>query len=132
MMFAAPLSGQEQDETQEFRPRFDANGLIAAIAQDTDTGTVLMIAWMNEDALRLTIETGRATYWSRSRGELWRKGETSGNIQQVVDILTDCDQDAILLKVRQIGAACHTGRPGCFYRQVTDMKTLTFRPETSD
>ena len=122
--FPNPLKGAEQDETKEFRPRFDSNGLIAAIAQDVHTNEVLMMAWMNDEALKLTIETGRAVYWSRSRQELWRKGDTSGAYQHVDSILTDCDQDAIILKVRQTDGACHTGRMSCFYRQVTDLSTL--------
>jgi phosphoribosyl-AMP cyclohydrolase len=116
MSFEAPLAGSEQDETRELRPKFNADGLIAAIAQDADTGDVLMLAWMNEAALRATIETGRGTYWSRSRQALWIKGETSGHTQAVVEIRVDCDQDAVLLKVRQTGGACHTGRTSCFYR----------------
>lgn len=116
--FAPPLSGSAQDETLELRPKFDASGLIAAIAQDVETGEVLMLAWMNEQALRLTLATGRATYWSRSRGALWVKGETSGHTQEVAEVRVDCDQDAVLLKVRQTGGACHTGRDRCFYRVV--------------
>lgn len=116
MTFAPPLSGPQQDETVELRPKFDADGLIAAIAQDAATGDVLMLAWMNAEALKLTIETGRAVYWSRSRKALWRKGDTSGHEQHVEEIRVDCDQDAVLLKVRQAGAACHTGRRSCFYR----------------
>ena len=126
MTFASPLSGKDQDETDMFRPRFDANGLIAAIAQDAETGDILMLAWMNAEALKATIETGRATYWSRSRNELWRKGDTSGHFQEVTEIFTDCDQDAILMKVRQIGAACHTGRAGCFYRKIDGISKLVF------
>ncbi|PKP81218.1 MAG: phosphoribosyl-AMP cyclohydrolase [Alphaproteobacteria bacterium HGW-Alphaproteobacteria-18] len=118
--FPPPLSGSAQDETAELRPRFDDNGLVAAIAQDAVTGEVLMLAWMNAEALEKTIETGRATYWSRSRGALWIKGETSGHTQDVVEIRVDCDQDAILLKVRQTGGACHTHRESCFYRRVED------------
>lgn len=114
--FLPPLSGEAQDETRELRPSFDANGLIAAIAQDAETGEVLMLAWMNAEALRLTLETGRATYWSRSRAALWLKGETSGHTQHVTELRVDCDQDAVLLKVRQTGGACHTGRDSCFYR----------------
>jgi len=114
--YKPPFSPAEQNETLELRPKFNADGLIAAIAQDADSGEVLMLAWMNGDALAATLETGRATYWSRSRGELWIKGETSGNTQAVVEIRVDCDQDAVLLKVRQTGGACHTGRPSCFYR----------------
>jgi len=116
MSYLPPLSGSQQDETVELRPKFDADGLIAAIAQDADTGDVLMLAWMNADALQQTIETGRAVYWSRSRKSLWRKGDTSGHEQQIIEIRVDCDQDAVLLKVRQTGAACHTGRRSCFYR----------------
>lgn len=97
---------------------WNADGLVAAIAQDADTNEVLMLAWMNHEALALTLETGEAVYWSRSRRKLWHKGETSGNVQQVVEIRLDCDGDAILLKVRQVGGiACHTGRRSCFYRR---------------
>lgn len=114
--FPPPLTGSAQDEALELRPNFDSTGLVAAIAQDAETGDVLMLAWMNAEALRLTLDTKRATYWSRSRGELWVKGETSGHTQEVVEVRIDCDQDAILLKVRQTGGACHTGRGSCFYR----------------
>ena len=102
MSFQPPLSGKEQDETEEFRPKFDANGLIAAVAQDADTGDVLMLAWMNAEALTATLETGRATYWSRSRGKLWVKGETSGHFQDVIEVYTDCDQDAVVMKLSLI------------------------------
>jgi len=115
-----PLSGSAQDETRDLRPKFNAEGLVAAIAQDAGTGEVLMLAWMNADALVATIETGRATYWSRSRQTLWVKGETSGHVQQVVELRVDCDQDAVLLKVNQTGGACHTGQASCFYRIVED------------
>ncbi len=118
--FPAPLDAAEQDETLTLRPRFNADGLIAAIAQDAETGEVLMLAWMNADALQETLRTGRAVYWSRSRQTLWRKGDTSGHSQHVSEVLVDCDQDAVLLKVRQTGAACHTGRPSCFYRAAQD------------
>lgn len=97
-------------------PRFDKDGLIAAIATDVETGDVLMLAWMNAEALRLTLETGEAHYWSRSRQALWRKGETSGHTQAVIELRIDCDQDAVWMKVRQAGAACHTGFRTCFYR----------------
>lgn len=116
--FLPPLSGSAQDETRDLRPKFNADGLIAAIAQDHATGEVLMMAWMNADALAATLGTRRATYWSRSRGELWVKGETSGHTQTVVEVRIDCDQDAVLLKVQQSGGACHTGRASCFYRTV--------------
>ncbi len=103
-------------------PRFDAAGLIAAIAQHADTGEVLMLAWMNDAALLLTLDTGEAHYFSRSRNSLWKKGETSGQVQTVVEIRLDCDQDAVLLKVRPQGdgGACHVGFHSCFYRQVVD------------
>ncbi len=101
-----------------FMPKFDADGLIPAIAQDADTGAVLMLAWMNAEALARTLETGRATYWSRSRAALWVKGETSGHTQDVVEMRVDCDQDTILLRVKQTGPACHTGARDCFYRVV--------------
>jgi phosphoribosyl-AMP cyclohydrolase len=95
--------------------RFDARGLVAAIAQQHDTGEVLMLAWMNAAALDETLATGRACYFSRSRGGLWRKGETSGQVQVVRDLRLDCDGDAVLLLVEQNGVACHTGRRSCFY-----------------
>lgn len=116
--FPPPLSGSAQDETPDLRPKFNDDGLIAAITQDAATGEVLMLAWMNAEALAATLETRRATYWSRSRGELWVKGETSGHTQDVVEVRIDCDQDAVLLKVNQTGGACHTGRASCFYRIV--------------
>ena len=96
-----------------------AGGLIAAIAQDDQTGEVLMIAWMNREAFEETVRTGRAVYFSRSRGKLWRKGEESGNVQEVKGIYVDCDADAVLLKVNQIGgAACHEGYKSCFFRKL--------------
>ncbi|MBI1360836.1 MAG: phosphoribosyl-AMP cyclohydrolase [Alphaproteobacteria bacterium] len=116
MTYPIPLSGPAQDETLELRPKFNADGLVAAIAQDAETGEVLMLAWMNAEALDQTLKTGRAVYWSRSRNALWRKGDTSGHEQEVVEVRVDCDQDAVLLKVKQTGAACHTGRRSCFYR----------------
>ncbi len=106
------------ETTDHLTPRFDANGLIAAIAQDHATGAVLMLAWMNEEALAATLATGQATYWSRSRARLWRKGEESGHVQRVIEARIDCDQDAILLRVEQTGPACHTGAPSCFYRRI--------------
>jgi phosphoribosyl-AMP cyclohydrolase len=94
-----------------------SDALIPAIAQQHDSGKVLMLAWMNRDALRETMETGRACYWSRSRQRLWRKGETSGQVQKVLAVSLDCDGDTILLSVDQTGVACHTGRPSCFFRR---------------
>jgi phosphoribosyl-AMP cyclohydrolase len=110
-------------------PRFDAAGLIAAIATHADTGEVLMFAWMNAEALAATLATGEAHYFSRSRNELWHKGATSGQIQQVVEARIDCDQDAVWLKVRPQGdgGACHTGARSCFYRAIEDGK-LVDRP----
>jgi phosphoribosyl-AMP cyclohydrolase len=113
------------ETTTALTPRYDANGLIAAVAQDHATGEVLMLAWMNAEALKLTLETGQATYWSRSRNKLWRKGEESGHTQRVVEARIDCDQDAVLLRVEQTGAACHTGQRSCFYRVVGKDGVLT-------
>ena len=98
--------------------KFDSNGLIAAIAQQHDTGEVLMLAWMNQDAVQETLRTGRVCYFSRSRNQLWRKGETSGQVQTLIDMRIDCDADALLLLVDQQGVACHTGRRSCFYKAV--------------
>lgn len=98
--------------------RFNADGLIPAIAQQHDTGEVLMLAWMNREALAETLHTGRVCYWSRSRQGLWRKGETSGQVQRLVSMAVDCDGDTLLLKVDQQGPACHTGRRNCFYNHI--------------
>jgi len=106
------------EEGLNFRPKFDASGLVTCVATDAVTSEVLMVAHMNEEALRKTIESGEAWYYSRSRSALWRKGETSGHVQRVVEMRTDCDQDAIWIRVEQVGAACHTGRHSCFYRKV--------------
>jgi len=100
--------------------RFDTKGLVAAIAQQHDTGEVLMMAWMNADAVAETLATGRVCYWSRSRGALWRKGETSGQTQTLVDLRVDCDGDTLLVLVDQKGVACHTGRHNCFFRAIRD------------
>lgn len=108
------------EEGPIFAPRFDANGLITAIVTDARDGALLMVAHMNAEALQLSLETGIAHYWSRSRNELWKKGETSGNLQTIVEMRTDCDQDALWLKVNVAGddVTCHTGRRSCFYRVV--------------
>lgn len=120
--FPEPASDKTaHEEGSVFSPRFDANGLVTAVVTDAGDGMLLMVAHMNAEALALTIETGFAHYWSRSRASLWKKGETSGNLQHVVELRTDCDQDAIWLKVKvsgQGGATCHTGRRSCFYRMV--------------
>ena len=96
--------------------RFDERGLVPAIVQDADNGDVLMMAWMNRASLERTLEEGRTVFWSRSRGELWRKGETSGHVQHVVEIRVDCDADVLLVRAHQVGAACHTGAHSCFHR----------------
>ena len=100
--------------------RFDSAGLVAAIAQQHDTGEVLMLAWMNRESIEETLATGQVCYWSRSRGALWRKGERSGQTQRLVEMRLDCDGDAVLLLVDQLGVACHTGRRSCFYTAVRD------------
>jgi phosphoribosyl-AMP cyclohydrolase len=107
------------EEGLALRPKFDAAGLVTCVATDAASGEVLMVAHMNDEALRKTIASGEAWYFSRSRGSLWRKGETSGQVQRVVEMRLDCDQDAIWIRVEQTGAACHTGRRSCFYRKVT-------------
>lgn len=105
--------------------KFDSQGLITAIAQDANNNEVLMLAFMNEEALALTIETGIAHYYSRSRKKLWKKGESSGHVQTVKEIRIDCDQDAVLLKIEQVGGACHVGYRSCFYRVVEKDGSLT-------
>jgi len=114
------LSHDALEEGDLFAPRFDEKGLVTAIAVEAVGGAVLMVAHMNAEALSLTLETGEVHYFSRSRGKLWKKGETSGEVQKLVEIRVDCDQDALLLLVEQTGrgAACHTGRKSCFYRRV--------------
>jgi len=106
------------EEGLKLQPKFDASGLLTCVATDAATGEVLMVAYMNDEALRKTIASGDAWYFSRSRNTLWRKGETSGHTQRVVDMRVDCDQDAVWIRVKQSGAACHTGRRSCFYRKV--------------
>ncbi len=117
------------DEASSFCPKFDSDGLIPAVSIDEESREPLMLAWMNEEALRLTLELGEAVYYSRSRQELWHKGATSGHTQKVLEVRTDCDQDALILYVCQKGAgACHTGRRSCFYRSVIpgDPASLNF------
>jgi phosphoribosyl-AMP cyclohydrolase len=112
-------SGSDQrEEGLLLQPKFDASGLVTCVATDNATGEVLMVAHMNDEALRKTIASGEAWYFSRSRNALWRKGETSGQTQRVVEMRIDCDQDAVWIRVEQHGAACHTGRKSCFYRKV--------------
>jgi phosphoribosyl-AMP cyclohydrolase len=119
-VFASPQSHDAVESGTLFMPRFGADGLIPCIASDADTGIVVMFAHMNAQALALSIETGIAHYWSRSRGKLWRKGETSDHEQSIVEMRVDCDQDVIWIRVRTggTGASCHTGRFSCFYRAV--------------
>lgn len=124
MTFPARTNTAEIELGSTFQPKFGADGLIPCITQDAATGQVLMFAFMNAESLALTLETRKATYWSRSRNKLWMKGEESGNTQQIVSVHTDCDQDVILIKVNQVGAAnasCHNGYRSCFYRQLTDL-----------
>lgn len=111
------------EETLSFEPAFNSDGLIPVIAQDFNTGEILMLAYMNAEALQKTLATGEAVYWSRSRKSLWKKGGTSGHIQKIHDILTDCDQDTLILKIEQIGnISCHTNRRSCFYRKLTSLR----------
>jgi phosphoribosyl-AMP cyclohydrolase len=119
-VFAPRGDKRDIEEGTAFAPKFDADGLIVCITTEVATGDILMVAYMNSESLALTLETGVAHYWSRSRRSLWRKGDTSGQVQKVVEMRTDCDQDAILLKVEAggDGKACHTGRRSCFYRRV--------------
>jgi phosphoribosyl-AMP cyclohydrolase len=118
--FAARGTAAEVEQGLALAPKFDADGLIAAVATDAATGEVLMFAWMSAEALRLTIDTGTVHFWSRSRNRLWKKGEESGNVLKVVEMRVDCDQDAVWLRVTVggAGAACHTGERSCFYRRV--------------
>ena len=118
-MFAHRESKEAVEEGLKFAPKFDEHGLIAAMAVDADTHAPLMLAYMNEESLRMTLELGQAVYWSRSRKTLWHKGATSGEFQEIVEIRTDCDQDALVLRVKQRGGGCyHTKRASCFYRVV--------------
>ncbi|HUW51440.1 MAG TPA: phosphoribosyl-AMP cyclohydrolase [Sulfuricella sp.] len=114
--------------------KWSDDGLVPAIAQDAASGVVLMLAWMNRDALRLTVEKGEAVYWSRSRKKLWHKGEESGHVQKVKEIRLDCDEDVVLLKVEQVGGiACHTGRNHCFFQQLDNKgKWVTVEPVLKD
>jgi len=131
--FPPPGAAAELEEGVRLTPKFDADGLVTCVATDAASGEVLMVAHMNAVALQQTIATGEAWYFSRSRGALWKKGETSGHTQRVVEMRIDCDQDAVWIKVEQAGGACHTGRRSCFYRAVPLGKagalTLEFRNE---
>lgn len=133
VVFAAPGAPTELEEGAALTPKFGPDGLITCVVTDATSGSVLMVAHMNADALAKTIATGEAWYFSRSRGALWRKGESSGHVQRVVEMRIDCDQDAVWIKVEQTGGACHTGRRSCFYRAVPlgngGKVTLEFRDE---
>jgi phosphoribosyl-AMP cyclohydrolase len=112
---------------------WNGDGLVAVVAQDAASGRVLTVAWMNRDALKETAETQRAVYWSRSRSKLWRKGEESGHVQKVLEVRIDCDADAVLLKVEQVGGiACHTGRESCFFRKLENGRWVTLDPVLKD
>jgi phosphoribosyl-AMP cyclohydrolase len=117
-LFPAPAGSAELEEGAALTPKFDADGLVTAVATDAGSGDVLMVAHMNAQALAKTIATGEAWYFSRSRKALWKKGETSGHTQRVIEMRIDCDQDAVWIKVEQVAGACHTGRRSCFYRAV--------------
>jgi phosphoribosyl-AMP cyclohydrolase len=117
-LFVSPGTGADLEEGLALTPKFDADGLVTCVATDATSGDVLMVAHMNAEALAKTIATGDAWYFSRSRGALWKKGETSGHTQRVVEMRVDCDQDALWIKVEQLSGACHTGRRSCFYRVV--------------
>lgn len=119
-MSSSVHSAKDTEEGLQLQPKFDAAGLVTCVTSDAATGELLMVAHMNAEAVRLTVSSGEAWYFSRSRNALWRKGESSGNVQRVVEMRVDCDQDAVWLRVDQTGgAACHTGRKSCFYRAVT-------------
>ncbi len=113
--------------------KWDAQSLVPAIAQDAATGEILMVAWMNREALRLTVETSTGVFWSRSRGKLWHKGEESGHVQRVLEVRMDCDNDVILLKIEQVGGiACHTGRRSCFFHKLEDGQWRAVDPVLKD
>lgn len=112
------LSTEEREQGTHFAPKFDAAGLLTAVVVDAGSGAVLVVAHMNREALDATLASGRVHFWSRSRGKLWLKGETSGHFLEVVEVLTDCDQDALVIRARPAGPTCHTGAQSCFYRRV--------------
>lgn len=118
MSEAEMLTPEQRESGNHFAPKFDSNGLLTAVVTDSATNEVLVVAYMNAEALRLTRETGKVHFWSRSRGKLWLKGETSGNFLMLEEILVDCDQDALVVRAVPAGPTCHTGRPSCFYRML--------------
>ncbi|MFN4039422.1 MAG: phosphoribosyl-AMP cyclohydrolase [Erythrobacter sp.] len=113
-----PLSSEEREQGTRFAPVFDASGLLTSVVVDATSGAVLVVAHMNQDALDATLASGKVTFWSRSRGKLWMKGETSGHVLNVVEVLVDCDQDALVIRAHPAGPTCHTGADSCFYRRV--------------
>ena len=117
-MSTTPLTSAERENGSTFAPKYDANGLLTAVVVDDQTGEVLVVAHMNDDALKQTLETGHVTFWSRSRQRLWMKGETSGNVLTLREVLVDCDQDALVIRARPAGPTCHTGAVSCFYRRL--------------
>jgi len=131
MKFSRQSTKRQIEQGEQFEPLFNADGLIVCITQSAASGEVLMVAFMNEEALSRTLESGIMHYWSRSRAELWKKGQTSGQIQRLVDLRTDCDQDALLARVdvEGDGGACHVGHRSCFYRQISRDKTTGTRLE---
>jgi phosphoribosyl-AMP cyclohydrolase len=131
-LFSPPGTAAELEKGAALTPKFDADGLVTCVATDAASGDVLMVAHMNAEALKKTIATGEAWYFSRSRQALWKKGETSGHSQRVVEMRIDCDQDAVWIKVEQAGGACHTGRRSCFYRAVPLGKSGTVTLEFHD
>jgi phosphoribosyl-AMP cyclohydrolase len=132
MSFPARTTREEIELGATLQPKFGADGLIPCITQDAATGEVLMFAFMNAESLAMTLKSKKATYWSRSRNKLWMKGEESGNVQRVKSLHTDCDQDVLLIKVEQTGAAnasCHNGYKSCFYRRLADLDDPAFKLE---
>ena len=124
------MSSNDRERSLSFKPRFNRDGLLPCIVQDDATNQVLMFAWMNAEALQCSLSTSKATYYSRSRKKLWIKGETSGHTQEVVSLTVDCDQDVLLMRVKQVSAACHLGYRSCFFRTVgADRQTLTINQE---
>lgn len=131
----SPKNDQKEDQNSDWLDliKWDEKGLIPAIAQETETGKILMVAWMNQEALELTVEEGRAIYWSRSRQKIWRKGEESGHTQTIKEIRLDCDNDVLLLQVDQKGGiACHTGRHNCFFKRLVDGEWQEVEPILQD
>lgn len=132
-IFASRTNKEEVEAGNVLRPKFDENGLIPCITTDAKTGEVLMFAFMNAESLRLTIQTRKASYWSRSRNKLWIKGEESGLVQHVKEVYTDCDQDVIMIKVDVTGeGCCHNGYRSCFYRKVSDPETFALEPAITE